>query len=105
MRCQRDIGIFNVRLETGDVTTVENFEHPGIDLVVSDLIQQVDEAAIRLTKDMLQFDSHHIGSLEGETAEEVRRYVVGPQKFPVLRLDDRRQLAVSYTHLRAHETG
>ena len=98
MRGQRDVGIFNVRLEAGDVTTVESFEHMGIDLVVSDFIEQVDEAAIRLTEDLLQFDGHHIGSLEGETAEEVRRYVVRPQKFPVFRLDDRRQLVQVADH-------
>src|SRR5262245_48992910 len=104
MRGQRDVGVFNIRLEAGYVTTVESFEHLVIDLVVSDLIEQVDEAAIRLTEDMLQFDSHHIRLLKGETTEEVWRYVVRPQKFPVFRLDDRRQLVEVADHEQLHAT-
>src|SRR5215475_14462874 len=102
MRGQRDVRVFSVRLETGDVTTVESFEHLSIDLTVSDLIEQLDEAGIRLTEDMLQFDRHHLGSSEGETAEEVRRYIMRPQEFPVFRFDDRRQLVQVADHEQLH---
>ena len=104
MRCQRNVGIFHVRLEAGYVAAVELFEHPGVDLVVSNLVEQVNEPAVRLPEDMLQFDSHHIGSLEGETAEEVRRFVVRSQKFPVFRLDHRRQLVQIADHEQLHAT-
>ena len=102
MRRQRDVGIFCGRLEAGDVAAVERFEYRRVDLVVSNLVEQVNEAAVRLPEDMLQFDNHHIGSLEGETAEEVRRFVVRSQKFPVFRLDDGRQLVQVADHEQLH---
>ena len=102
MRRQCDVGIFHVRLEAGNIAAVKHFEHPGVDSVVSNLVEQVDEPAFRLPEDMLQFDSHHLGSLEGETAEEVRRFVVRSQKFPVFRLDDRRQLVQVADHEQLH---
>src|SRR5207247_3480779 len=85
-----------------NVAAVERFEHPGVDSVISNLVEQVNEATVRLPEDMLQFDNHHIGSLEGETAEEIRRFVVRPQKFPVFRLDDRRQLVEVADHEQLH---
>ncbi len=73
-------------------------------MVVSNLVEQVNERPVRLPEDMLQFDSHHISCLEGETAEEVRRFVVRSQKFPVFRLDDRRQLVQVADHQQLHAT-
>ena len=98
MGCQRDVTIFHVWLEAGPVATVEHFEHPAVDLVVSNFFEQINETAVRLPEDMLQFDSHHIRSLEDETAEEVRRFVVRSKQFPVFRPDDRRQLVQVADH-------
>ena len=105
MGCQRDVTIFHVRLEAGPVATVEHFEHPGVDLVVSNFFEQINETAVRLPEDMLQFDSHHIRSLEDETAEEVRRFVVRSKQFPVFRPDDGRQLVqvANHKHLNSAE--
>jgi len=43
--CQRDVTIFHVWLEAGPVATVEHFEHPAVDLVVSNFFEQINETS------------------------------------------------------------
>src|SRR5881628_3238701 len=102
MRRQRDVGVFHVWLKTGNVAGVERLEQLGVYTVVSNLLQQVNEPEVGLPEDLLQFDTHDVGFLKGETAEEVRRFVVRSQKFPVFRLDDRRQLVQVADHEQLH---
>ncbi len=78
--------------ETFDMATVQRLQGVAVEFVVADPVEKINEFAVRLAVDMLQFDGDQFGSAQGIAAEKIGGVVVGLEDAPIGVFHHRRQL-------------
>ena len=92
MRCQRNVSVLFVRIESGPVTAVQLFEHRRIDAAFAHGIQHRNEAFVALPVNMLQFDADVRRLFQCPGFEKERRRIESTEQAPLLVAHDRSQL-------------
>lgn len=83
MGAKGDISFFLFIVKILNVSGIEGLEGFGGESVVADVVEEVNEVAVRLSIDVLQFNRDELCLLKAVAAEEVGGVVMGTKEAPV----------------------
>ena len=61
-----DVAVLFLRRKIGEIAGVELLQGGRVELIVADPVEQIDEAAVRLAVDVLQFDGDQFDPAAGQ---------------------------------------